>query len=196
MKVICVSGKARHGKDTFAEFLKNNLEFIGNRVLILHYADQLKFICQKYYGWNGEKDQAGRTLLQMVGTDYARSRDPEVWVKYVALFLRVFGPKFDYIIIPDCRFPNEIDWLRGEHDMVSVLVERPGFDNGLTPEQKKHPSETSLDGYDGFDFFVDNNGTLAELDVVAGTVADRIMDGDSSKYWFEARKTYENENTV
>ena len=32
MKVICISGKARHGKDTLAGVLKKHLEDHGNRV--------------------------------------------------------------------------------------------------------------------------------------------------------------------
>lgn len=38
---------------------------------------------------------------------------------------------------------------------VSVRVVRPGFDNGLTDEQKSHPSETELDEYP-FDYVVEN----------------------------------------
>ena len=45
-KVICISAKARHGKDTAAEILKEYLEHKGQRVLITHYADLLKFICR------------------------------------------------------------------------------------------------------------------------------------------------------
>ena len=39
MKCITISGKAGHGKDTFAENLKKNLEAKGYRVCVFHYAD-------------------------------------------------------------------------------------------------------------------------------------------------------------
>ena len=175
MRVVCISGKARHGKDTFAEYLRGNLEAGGNRVLIIHYADQLKFICEKYFGWDGKKDERGRSILQRVGTETARAIDPYIWIKYVDLFLGIFGRQFDYVLIPDCRFPNEIDWLRGKYETLSVDISRGGsFDNGLTDEQKNHPSETALDDYKDFDIFVFNSSGLRELDRVTDDIAMRF----------------------
>ena len=49
MKVICISGKARHGKDTLATILKKRLEDNGNRVLITHFGDLVKYICEKFF---------------------------------------------------------------------------------------------------------------------------------------------------
>ena len=43
MKVICISGKAQHGKDTTAGILKDQLESDGYRVLIAHYADSVSY---------------------------------------------------------------------------------------------------------------------------------------------------------
>ena len=47
-------------------------------------------------------------------------------------------------------------------DVVHVRIIRPNFDNGLTEEQKNHPSETALDGYRP-DILVVNDGTLNDL---------------------------------
>ena len=51
----------------------------------------------------------------------------------------------DFVIIPDCRFPNEIECWNGE--AISIHVERIRFESELTDEQKKHASETALDDY-------------------------------------------------
>lgn len=59
-KVICISGKAQHGKDTTATILKAALEGRNNKVLIFHYADLLKYLCKEYFGWNGEKDELNK----------------------------------------------------------------------------------------------------------------------------------------
>ena len=69
MKVICISGKAQHGKDTSALMVKEMLEDDGYKVLIAHYGDLVKYICRTFFQWNGEKDEAGRSLLQRIGTD-------------------------------------------------------------------------------------------------------------------------------
>ena len=67
MQVIVISGKAQHGKDTTAGFLKDALEADGYPVLIAHYGDLVKYVCKMYLGWNGEKDEYGRSLLQYAG---------------------------------------------------------------------------------------------------------------------------------
>ena len=59
MKVICISGKAQHGKDTTAAILKELLEADGKSVKIAHFADLLKFICKTYFDWDGQKDERG-----------------------------------------------------------------------------------------------------------------------------------------
>ena len=57
MKVCCISAKAQHGKDTAAGLLKEHLESVGQKVLITHYADLVKFVCTNYFGWDGKKDE-------------------------------------------------------------------------------------------------------------------------------------------
>ena len=49
MEVITISGHALHGKDSAAIIIKNHLEKKNKKVLIIHYADYLKFICEKYF---------------------------------------------------------------------------------------------------------------------------------------------------
>lgn len=109
MQVIAISGKAQHGKDTSAKILKNMLEADGYRVLITHYADLLKYMCRTFFGWNGEKDDAGRHILQYVGTDIIRQKRPDFWVDFVTDVLALFPDDWDFVLIPDCRFPNEIE---------------------------------------------------------------------------------------
>ena len=79
MDVILISGKAQHGKDTLASAAKDYLEGKGRRVLILHYADYMKYIAKEYFGWNGKKDSVGRHLLQQLGTNIVREVDENYW---------------------------------------------------------------------------------------------------------------------
>ena len=160
MKIITFSGKAQHGKDTTAKYMKEFFESLGKKVVILHFADYLKYVCKEYFHWNGIKDEIGRTILQKVGTDLARKNYPDIWVNVVSNFILAFKTEFDYFLVPDCRFPNEIDLLKEKFDLVySVIVKRNKFDNGLTEEQKLHPSETALDEYE-FDIEIENEEGL------------------------------------
>lgn len=163
MKVILISGHAQHGKDTTAKIIRARLHARGFRVVITHYADLLKFLCMQFYGWNGEKDEHGRALLQRVGTDIVRKKNPDFWVQFMASVLKVFEDEWDFVLIPDTRFPNEVDGLRKEgFDCTHVRIVRDDFENTLTVEQRMHPSETALD-YTEPDSTIHNGGTFKAL---------------------------------
>ena len=162
MKVILISAKAQHGKDTSALILKEIYEAENKRVLIAHYADLLKYICKTFFNWNGEKDDYGRTLLQQVGTNIVCAKQPDFWVDFIINILNLFDDSWDIVIIPDCRFVNEVEKMRANFDTTLIRVIRPDFDNGLSETQKQHPSETALDNFD-FDHIIYNTGSLEDL---------------------------------
>jgi len=152
--IIPISGKAESGKDLTATLLKIELQKQGKRVLIINYANYLKFICQKYFGWNGEKDIQGRELLQKTGTEKVRAKNNNFWVDAVIEFVKVFEGDFDYILIPDTRFIQEIDrWFEEGFEVITLRIERLNHENKLTPEQRLHTSETALDNYN-FDYYI------------------------------------------
>lgn len=164
MIVLLVSGKARNGKDTVASMLEKKLVGEGHSVLVTHYADLLKYICKTFFKWDGNKDEKGRTLLQWVGTDVVRKKKPSFWVGFIIDILNLFDSSWEYVIIPDTRFPNEIDAIRESgFKAYHISVSRPNFDSGLTKEQLAHPSETALDGVIP-DYTIINDGTLNDLD--------------------------------
>lgn len=173
--IITISGKARAGKDTVAELLKDRLEDKDLNVLILHNADYLKFVAKEYFGWNGEKDERGRTLLQVLGTDVVRRRVPDMWVGTVSKLIKGLESVFDVFIVPDCRFENEVGVLEKEHRLVkSVHVKRTGnWDNGLSDEQKNHLSETSMEGFN-FDYYLEGKDIL-ELKVEVAHLTEDIL---------------------
>lgn len=163
MTIICISGDAGSGKDTSAKLIQNHLRGEGDRVLITHYADLLKFMCENLFQWDGLKDISGRRLLQYVGTDVVRQQFPDAWVDFVIWELKLFPEQWDWVIIPDCRFPNELDRLREEGFAVThIRVQRNGYESTLTQEQKSHPSERALDGTEA-DCVLRNDGTIADL---------------------------------
>ena len=158
MKVICISGKAGSGKSTCAEAMREHLERTTDfRVLLCNYADALKYVLKTYFHWNGQKDEAGRKLLQEKGTDEMRAYDANFWVNLLVGILSAYHKSWDVVIVADCRFKNEIDLLKSAgFSVTTVRIERPNFDNGLAREQKIHESETGLDDY-AFDEVIVND---------------------------------------
>jgi len=153
-KIIVVAGQAQHGKDTSASILKEELFKKDKTSLIIRYGDYLKYVATSYYGWDGLKDIPGRALLQTLGTEVARDNNPDIWVNVLLEFSKAFGGSYDYLIIPDFRYPNEYwRWVEEIYDIFSFWVNRNDFDNGLTEEQKNHRSETSLLDFD-FDWLI------------------------------------------
>ena len=136
--------------------IQHEYEIMGKTAKIVHYADLLKYVARQYFDWDGEKDEAGRSLLQYIGTNLVRERDSDYWVKMLNFVIKMFFSDYDYVIIPDTRFPNEIEfWKPGINcaDLTSVHIQRRGFESELTDEQKTHASETALDGY-RFDYYL------------------------------------------
>lgn len=164
MQILIISGKSASGKDTAANIMRKNIEAHGLKVITIHYADCVKFYAQQYYGWNGEKDIAGRTLLQELGTNKVRTKFPDYWSELVGKFLAAVPNDFDMAFIPDARFPNEISIVKAFNPQAKVLrIERinedgsPYVNPNLTKEQLLHPSEISLDFHEEmFDYIIQN----------------------------------------
>ena len=163
MKIICISGKAGHGKDTAALFLKEQLDLGENCVLIAHYGDLVKYVCKTFFNWDGQKNEAGREILQTIGTDIIRSEDPDYWVRFIADMLGFFEQAYDYVLIPDTRFRNEIEYLvKSGFDVTHMRIIRDNYVSDMPEEQQNHISETALDDCIP-DIYVYNSGYLAEF---------------------------------
>lgn len=159
--IVLLSGKSGSGKDFIANIMKQKLEAKDKKVLITHYADLLKYILRTFFDWDGQKDERGRYLLQHVGTDIIRKKEPDFWIDFIKTIIYMFYGEWDYILIPDARFENEINLMKQSKEyfnIVTVRIDRTDYTSKLTEEQKNHPSETSLDHYN-FDYYIVNDGT-------------------------------------
>lgn len=181
MKVVLISGKSASGKDQFAKYLYNYLDNKDYRVLIIHFADAVKFFAKEYFNWNGEKDEAGRTLLQKLGTDIVRKAYPTFWGEIVAKFISATEDSWDFVLIPDWRFINEGNIVKKFNKQTYTVRINRLNENGtyklnpaFTKAQNEHISEIELDNYD-FDYMVDNSGTLTDLTNNAAILAKEIL---------------------
>lgn len=116
-----------------------------------------------------------------MGTDYIRTVYPDFWVEYVYKIISVFEDEWDYVLIPDTRFLNEIEYFSKMNFPHRVVrIERQNHNSGLTKEQLNHPSETSLDFYD-FDVIFYNNKSLEDLKKsVRLFVKEKIINSEAS----------------
>jgi hypothetical protein len=175
LKVILISGKAEHGKTSTAYILEDCLKSSGKKVIIANYGDLVKYTCKTFFGWNGVKDEKGREILQRIGTNCMRAKYPTFWADYVYAVLDVFRDDWDYAIIADCRFSNEVEKFKNSRlDTITIRVQRNNFESSLTEEQKKHESETGLDNYK-FDYYITAENGIGNLETAVYDFYKKVL---------------------
>ena len=132
-------------------------------------ADPLKRLAMRWFGWNGEKDEAGRRLLQKLGTDVGRAYNTDIWVTYWRRMVEQVAqgcPTGLLILCDDVRFDNEAAAIKSLGGVVVRLDNRttePAGSNALL-----HASEGGINPK-YFDFILDSGAmTVSQL-------ADAVM---------------------
>lgn len=163
MKVFMICGKARAGKDTMGDLIYSKLEK-NHKICKLQIAQYLKYYVMKYFGWDGEESTKPRDLLTHLGTDIIRKKiNPDFHINRLIEDIEILSYFYDTFIVTDVRFPVEIEKVKEKFDDV-VLIKINREESELTNEQKLNITETALDNYTDFDYVVDNNKSLDELE--------------------------------
>lgn len=133
MKILGISGKARHGKDLCANLIREiALQEFGIHIMSFGFADPLK---ARVFGeaagkWSFEevfhdKPPEVRTLLQVTGTEEGRDiYGEDFWTLQAEAYLRIFEERLPFLagaVFSDVRFPNEVAFVRANgHAAPSV----------------------------------------------------------------------------
>ncbi|CAB4137759.1 hypothetical protein UFOVP325_85 [uncultured Caudovirales phage] len=180
--IIGLSGYARSGKDTVANYLIENHGFTR-----LAFADPMREALYALnpslglsrlslqevideYSWDGYKDtlfgEEIRGLLQRMGTEVGRDMFGEhFWVDYLLnKALEVSGN----VVISDVRFLNEANAIHQANGQV-WRVNRPGIEAA-----NSHASELQMDSFNNFDVVITNDTTIEELFLELTGLMDRI----------------------
>lgn len=164
--VVGLGHKARNGKDTTAAVLQ---EYFGSDARRYAFADPLRAVCRVEYGMT-EKDAP---LLQRVGTEVYRAKDPDIWTKATYWTIAEQQPKI--AIVSDVRFPNEAQMIKDMGGTLIHCVRRTAYGQQFIDPNRSavHPSETALDGYKGWDHTIDAYG-IAQLEYQAVLICELI----------------------
>lgn len=179
-KIILISGKAEHGKDELAKYLKDKLENNGNTVIIDRFAKYIKSYLKDYYNWNGiEKNEFIRSKLQYLGTERIKEElnYKAFHAKRLAEDFQIVADDFDFFIVPDCRFRDEVYMFKSmfPDECVVVRVNRYDFKSKLTEEQLKHKSECDLDNFK-FDYVIHTRKSdISQLHDEADRVLGKLL---------------------
>ena len=165
-KIYLICGRARHGKDTIAGFLKKFYEEENKKVIYSRAGKYIKFYAMEMTGWDGSEETKPRKLLQELGTDVIRNKlnKAEMFITRQLDDIEIYSYFYDGIIVPYIRLPREIDSVREKFDNVIVIkVNRINFETSLDTKEQAHVTETAMDNYDKIDYVVTND-TLEELE--------------------------------
>ena len=182
--VIGLGHYSRTGKDTLANYIVEELAILapGLTVRKRSFAQKLKEVAHDLYGWCGLQDadfynvKENEHLRQeklpnidltpvevwcKLGTDAVRNQVYQnTWSDYLVRNL----DDNSAVVIPDVRFPNEVEAIRSVEGVL-VKVVRPGY------EPLNTTADQALADYDGWDYVVGQSGELSELRDFAGRIS-------------------------
>jgi len=165
IKVFVISGRISSGKSTVAVELQKALhtEFPEAVIKIRRFAQGVKDVAREAFGWDGNKDEKGRRLLQVVGTDAGREYNPDIWVERCYEDIQSGFPP-NIIIYDDWRFPNEYSYWLDKPEIEKVYKIRIFREDEVISDhlsEKALPVSKVIPDY--YDYRFDNNGTKNEI---------------------------------
>jgi len=187
MKLIAIAGRKGAGKDTFAHPLLIENEGQFN---LVKFADPLKNMLRSLFRDAGcsptqienmiEGDSkelqypflGGKTprfAMQSLGTEWRDMMTTNLWTGITDSRLKNMARGGAHgVIITDCRFPHEVDFIHGLGGKVFRVVGKAP-PNGFSD----HPSETLVDTLD-VDGEIFNFGTIADLHSTALILSEAV----------------------
>lgn len=186
MKIIGLAYKKGVGKDTLANFLMTHLRCTqpGLKVKKISFAAKLKDVTYQLYSWAGlqrgiyyeshreEKEiilpkigKSARQIWIAAGNKF-REIYSDTWIDYA-----LNGIKADIIIITDVRFINEAVSIQNT-DGLLVKINRDGLIKGTDPAEVELDSWSA---YTDWDYEIDNNGTLKDLNAAGVRLLEDLI---------------------
>lgn len=177
-KSLCFlfSGKAGVGKTYCSQLLEQQIQKLEFSYFRSPFAYGVKDTA-RYMGWDGEKDDKGRKLLQDIGK-IGRRYDKNLWVKQA--FARIESDTaypHSFIIIDDWRFRNEYSYIKNQlplYKPIRIRVIAPEREILKNTKMYNDVSETELDNAK-FDYVISNIEDKGAFEQVKQILYSEIM---------------------
>ena len=169
MKIFVIGGKAKCGKNTFGEYLKEQLKDYGYKPCIMHITEPLYTYAKNYFMYDAKNDEKPREFLQKMGTEIIKEKmgKKEFLLNRLYEDIEILSNFFDTFIITDARLIHEFESIKEKYqDVVLIKLERKNYNDKLTEEERNHITEKEIDAYNNFDYIIENKN-LDDLNIKA-----------------------------
>ena len=178
LTIFLISGKARHGKTTSANMIKDYFKLHDEDSVVTSYGKYIKMFAKELTDWDGFSEPKPIELLQNLRTGIIREKlgKNEFFVKRIDEDLDVYNEFVKAVMLDDVRLPIEMDYFKEKYDnIITMHINRPNFEDDLSVKARQHRTETALDNYKGFDYMIENDGTLDDLRAKLYDLMDNLL---------------------
>ena len=169
MRIYVIGGRAKSGKNTFGEYLREELKDYGYKPCVMHITEPLYSYARTYFEWNGREEDKPREFLQKMGIEIIRDKlgKKDFLLNRLYEDIEILSNFFDTFIITDARMIHEFEDISKKYgDVVTIKLERENYDDQLTEEEANHVTEKEVDVYQDYDYVIENR-SLEELKMAA-----------------------------
>lgn len=157
--IIALTGKMGSGKTTALEIMRKFMDFRYVKFAAPLY--QLQEEIYKYLDLPYEPGKLkDRRLLQVLGTDWGRNYDSNIWVNAWEKEVRKAYDAGWNVITDDCRFLNEAEKV---NSLGGFIIKIEGPQRGEFLSGQSHASESEIDDIVP-DFIVYNTGNVSDFE--------------------------------
>ena len=180
MKVYVIGGKAKTGKNTFGEYLREELKKYGYKPCILHITEPLYSYARNYFDWNGNENDKPREFLQKMGIEIIRDKMDKKDFLLNRLFedIEILSNFFDTFIIVDARLVREFEIIKDRYDdVVTIKINRKLGHSVLSIDEQNHITELEVDLYKDYDYIIENHA-IEDLEKASIEIIRNEEDGE------------------
>ena len=159
MKIFVIGGKAKTGKNTFGEYLREELKDYGYKPCVVRITSPLYNFAENYFEWDGNENTKPREFLQKIGIEIIQEKlgKKDFLLNRMYEDIEILSEFFDAFIITDARLIHEFESIKEKYaDVVTIKLERFNYNDQMNDEERHHKTETELDQYDDFDYIIEN----------------------------------------
>lgn len=180
MKIFIIGGKAKTGKNTLGEYIKEELKKHGYKPCVMHITEPLYSYAKNYFNWDGNIQNKPREFLQKMGIEIIKNKLEKKDFLLNRLYedIEILSNFFDIFIITDARLISEFESIKTKYeDVITIKLERNNYNNKLTQEEQQHITENEIDHYGGFDYIIENKDLKSLKDA-----AEKVVRNEENYY--------------